>query len=208
MIRAVIFDVDGVLIDSFEANSKFFENLMIAAGYPPPTREEYSSFFHLTMVDAIKKMIGPQPDEEVMRIFHLGESREVDYPVDKVRTSDGVEETVRALSGEYLLAIVTSRVRGSVYEVPALAKLKEYFRVAVAYEDTEDHKPSPEPLLYAARKLGIAPGECVYVGDVENDIKAARAAGMKSLLFSKESVPGADATTLDFRAIPGLIKSI
>ncbi len=206
MIKAVIFDIDGVLLDSFEANLKFFQNLMTAAGYRPPTREEFPSLFHLSMMDVIKKLTNARSEEEIMRVFKLGESREVDYPIELLNTPDGTDETIKALSEDYLLGIVTSRIRKSVYESPKLARLEQYFSAAVAYEDTDNHKPHPDPLLLAANKLGVKPSECVYVGDVENDVKAARAAGMKSLIFSKNKISGADAETADFKAIPVLIK--
>lgn len=208
MIKAVIFDIDGVLIDSFEANLKFFQNLMVAAGYPSPTREEFPSLFHLSMMDVIKKLVGPQSPEEIVRVYQLGETRSVVYPVELVNIPDGADEIIKTLSEDYLLALATSRVRNSVYEIPSLAKLERYFRAVASYEDTENHKPFPDPLLYAAQKLGVAPGECVYIGDVENDIKAALAAGMKSILFSKENVAGADAHTIEFKKIPELIRSI
>lgn len=56
MIKAIIFDVDGVLFDSFEANFKFYEDLFNKAGYIPPTRKEYPKLFHLPMMDVIKKI--------------------------------------------------------------------------------------------------------------------------------------------------------
>jgi HAD superfamily hydrolase (TIGR01549 family) len=121
---------------------------------------------------------------------------------------DGAAETIQALSKNYLLGIVTSRIQNSVWESPTLAKLKKYFRTAVAYEDTENHKPDPEPLLLAAKRLGVSADECVYIGDVENDIKAALAAGMKSILFSKKNILGANANTFDFKAIPELVRTL
>ena len=208
MIKAIIFDVDGVLIDSFEANLKLFQNLMPAAGYPSPTREQYAVLFSLTGADVIKNLIGSSSPEENARILQIYKDHKVIYPVNLVNLSDGVAETIEALNENYLLAVATSRIQQSVYEVPALAKLEKYFRVTAAFENTEKHKPSPDPLLYAAKELGVEPGECVYVGDVENDIKAARAAGMKSILYSKTIAPGADAITADFRDLPGLLKNL
>jgi phosphoglycolate phosphatase-like HAD superfamily hydrolase len=64
--------------------------------------------------------------------------------------------------------------------------------VLVAYHDTSRHKPSPDPLIEAARRIGVAPHRCVHVGDAMTDDKAARAAGMTSLLVAwHRSLPGA-----------------
>ena len=55
--------------------------------------------------------------------------------------------------------------------------LEDYFETVVAYEDTEIHKPEPEPLLEAARRMGVAIERCAYVGDSPHDMNAAIAAG-------------------------------
>lgn len=208
MIKAIIFDIDGVLLDSFEANYQFFVSLFTFAGYLPPTREEFPGLFHLSLMDVVKKITKSQSEEEIMRVFNLGESREVAYPLELLNMPDGAAETIKLLAKNYPLGIVTNRVRSSVYEVPQLAALKEYFGATVSYEDTKNHKPHPEPLLLAAEKLGVAPKNCVYIGDVENDIKAARGAGMKCILYAKEKIAGANATTADFNALPEIIKSL
>lgn len=208
MIKAVIFDVDGVLLDSFEANLKFFQDLMIKTGYKPPTREEFPTIFHLSMMDAIRAFTRSTSEEEIKRIWEMGKSREVGYPVNLLTIPEGADEVIETLSKNYLLGIVTSRIRESVYEASQLAKLKRYFQVAVSYEDTINHKPHPEPLLLASKKLSVQPEESVYIGDVENDIKAARAAGMKVIIYSQNSSSNADACTSSFKKLPELIMSL
>ena len=120
-------------------------------------------------------------------------------------TPVGAEKTVKALARKYVLGMVTSRVKESVYSIPALAELQEYFRVMISYQDTERHKPDPEPLLLAAMRLNAKPEESVYIGDVESDMHAAKAAGMKGILYAKQTVPQADACTFSFGQIPELI---
>lgn len=208
MIKAIIFDIDGVLLDSFEANLKFFQDLMIKAGYQPPTREEFPEIFHLSMLDAIKALTKSTSEEEIKRIWEMGRSREVGYDVELLAMPESAEEIIEALSKNYLLGIVTSRIKESIYESPRLAKLEKYFKVAVSYQDTTNHKPHPEPLLFAAQKLGVKPEECVYIGDVENDVKAARAAGMKVIIYSKNKFDQADAYTSSFIKLPELISSL
>ena len=208
MIRAVIFDIDGTLLDSFEANFKFYQDLMDKTGYRQPTREEFPEFFHVTMMDAIKAFTKSDSDGEIKRIWEIGKSREVKYEVDLLTMPDGAEEVVDKLSKKYSLGVVTSRIKESVYESPLLAKLEKYFKVTVSYQDTAHHKPHPEPLLFAARKLGVKPEECVYIGDVDNDIKAARAAGMKVIIYSKNRFNQADLCTSYFKDLPKLIADL
>lgn len=206
MIKAVVFDINGVLLDSFEANLKFFQDLMTKTGYRPPNREEFRELFHFSMWDAIEKLSRTNENAEIQRIFEMGESRDVEYPLELLAMPEKAPEVIRNLSNDYLLGIVTSRIRKSVYEAPKLAELEKYFSVAVSYEDTDNHKPHPEPLFLAAKKLGVRPEECVYIGDVENDVKAARGAGMKCILYSKQESGEPDHVTSKFSEIPRLIK--
>jgi len=208
MIKAIIFDIDGVLLDSFEANLKFYQDLMVKAGYRPPTREELMAVFHLTMMDAIKVLTGPTSEAEIKRIWKMGGDGEVEYPIALLNMPDGVEEVIENLSKNYQLGIVTSRIRNSVYPSPRLKNLERYFKVAIAYEDTTKYKPNPEPLILAAKKLGLEPAECVYVGDMEADVIAARAAGMKIIIYSKNKFDQVDAYTQTFIRLPELIASL
>ncbi len=208
MTKAVLFDIDGVLLNSFEANLKFFQDLMIHAGYPPPTREEFPPMFHLSMMDAIKALTKSSNAEEIKNIWEIGRSREVPYDVELLSMPEGTKEVLEELSKEFALGIVTSRQQNSVYEAPRLAKLQAYFQVAVCYEDTIHHKPDPEPLLFAAEKLAVKPNECIYIADVENDIKAARAAGMKIIIYSKNQFSEADICVSSFKDLSKAIKTL
>jgi pyrophosphatase PpaX len=207
-IKAVLFDIDGVLLDSFEANLKFFQDLLAKAGYRGPTREEFTNLFHVSMMGVIRKYVLPYSDEEIQRVFDMGESREVDYPSGLLKMPKNAEHIIRELKKQYVLGIVSSRVRSGIYEAPALAKLKDCFHITVAYEDTAKHKPDPEPLLLAAAKLGLKPQEMVYIGDAESDFLAAKAAGMKIIAYAKEPRPDADACTFSFDEIPRIITKL
>ncbi|AKM81222.1 MAG: Pyrophosphatase PpaX [Candidatus Pacebacteria bacterium GW2011_GWF2_38_9] len=208
MIKAVIFDVDGVLLDSFEANFKFFQDLMSFTGYNPPTREVYKTTFHLPMDQAIAKLIPTADEKEVQRIWLLGKSHAVPYQEKSITIPDNCESTLKILSKKYALAIVTSRVKSRVSLVPQLTALQNFFQIAVFFEDTEKHKPEPEPLLLACERLAIKPNEAVYVGDAQSDMNAAKAAGMKAIAYTKDELLGADARTNLFIEIPKLVQKI
>lgn len=208
MIKAVIFDIDGVLLDSFEAYLKFFQNLMIKTSHKAPTREEFPPIFHLSLMDGIRTFLKSASEEKIKKIWEIGRNREVKYDVELLTIPQDAEKVIKTLSKNYPLGIVTNRVKETVYESPKLARLKEYFKTEISYQDTINHKPHPEPLLLAAKKLGAEPEKCVYIGDVENDIKAARAAKMKIIIFSKEQLDEADICTSSFNLLPKLIASL
>ena len=68
MVKAVIFDVDGVLLNSFEANLKFYQNLAHKIGVPLPTREQFQKLFHLSMYDVIKILTQSDSEDKIKRI--------------------------------------------------------------------------------------------------------------------------------------------
>jgi len=207
MIKALVFDIDGVLIDSFDANLKFFQDLLSKTGYKPPTKKEYSPIFHLSMLDVIRICTKSSDEKEIKRVWEMGRSRKVKYPIFLLKTTKDLEKTIIELSGKYLLGIVTNRVKEGIYKIPVLSRLKKYFQITVAYQDTKNHKPHPDPLLLACKKLGVNPDEAVYVGDAQSDIIAGKAAGMKVIFFSQVTNKNADATTSQFQKLPKLVES-
>lgn len=208
MIKAVLFDIDGVLLDSFAANVFYFQELFVKAGYPSPTEEELRKVIvHNTLKQSIIELTNVS-DEEVQRIYELGEKRLQKYPHHLLTMPNEAETILRKLSKTYRLGIVTSRIRDGIYSMPQLAKLKKYFKVAVGFEDTKRHKPYPDPLLFAANKLKLKPSEVVYIGDTPTDVLAAEAAGMNIILYAPENVTQAEFYTPLFTKLPDIIAGL
>lgn len=207
MLTAILFDIDGVLIDSFDANLLFFQNLLPAFGYRKITAEEYRGMFHLTMIDVIKRISGLPDGPELDDIMTRAKSR-VDYVHQLVKLSDGVEVVVQKLATKYQLALVTSRIRIGVTDLPVLAPLLPLFQTVVAYEDTKNHKPHPKPLLLAIERLNVQPAEAVYVGDAETDFIAARAAEVKAIMYKNHEVKNADGYVESFADLEQEIGSL
>ncbi|HZE87013.1 MAG TPA: HAD family hydrolase [Methylomirabilota bacterium] len=206
MIKAVIFDIDGVLFDSFDANLKFFQSLFTLAGHKPPAKEDYQPLVHLSMHDVIKVLTNAS-DEETKKIWELGRSDKVPSVDHLIRMPKGIKETILQLHKNYLLGIVTSRIKEKVY-VAGLSELQHCFEVAIAYQDTMNHKPHPEPLLLACKKLDIKPQDAVYIGDTESDVIAGKAAGMKVVNYTKNKYKNADAHTYSFKELPKIIQKL
>jgi len=208
MTKAILFDIDGVLIHSFEANFEFFRRLFIKAGYTPPTREAYTDMYQLTMLGVIQKVTETTDQKEIDRLMNIGKQREGLYPYDLIKTPVSLLSVIDTLHKTYTLGIVTSRIKGGVFQLPQLAPLEKYFDVVVSFEDTEKHKPNPEPLLYAINQLKIVPEETIYIGDQQADFLAARAARTKIIMLSEKSFPDADACITSFEDIPNAILKV
>jgi len=208
MIKAVLFDIDGVLIESFEANLRFYQDLFIKTGYERITRERFFELRHMTMYDVIKIVTGLKDEEKIDKIWKMGKGRAVPYRNSLLKSPEKYDEVIRILHNTYTLGLVTGRIYDGIFTVPQLAKYKSYFKVVVSYEDTQDHKPHSEPLLCTLKKLGLQPEETVYVGDTQSDIDAAHAAHIKIIGYSKSALIGADAHTSDFDKIPELVEKL
>ena len=207
MIKTILFDIDGVLIDSFEANFRFIQALFVKGGYPPPTREEYVPLFQMTMMDVIKTVT--ISEKEIERMMQIGKENRSDmYSYDLITAPKRMKEILQHLHTTYTLGVVTSRLKKFIFDIKQLELVKEYFTIVVSFEDTEKHKPDPAPLLYAINTLHILPEEIIYVGDQQADFLAARAAGTKIIMVTKESFPNADACITSFDDIPNAMLKV
>lgn len=207
MIKAILFDVDGVLIDSFDANLKFFQDLLLTGGYKPLTKEEFIPLVHLPMYDVIK-IITIASDEKVYKLWEIGKNDKNIYPYHLLKMPPYAEEVVKELGKNYVLGLVTSRVREKIYTIPLLARLNGYFKIAVGYQDTKNHKPDPEPLIFACKKLGFKPEEVIYIGDQESDVIAAKSAKIKIIFLSKIKNKNADINIKSFKQLIDAIESL
>lgn len=207
MIKAVIFDVDGVLLDSFEANFDFYAKLLEKFGYRGPTREFFQGVTHMSMVEALQALAPSADKEDLARMYELG-SQPLDKTIKSLEAHMplGTEEAVRILSKKYALGVVTSRVKSHIFE-GNLIILKDYFEVVVGYEDTQLHKPNPEPLLKAVENLNMKPAECIYVGDALTDVKAGFAAGVPVVSYPT-MLPGAIACAKNFAELPAIVAQL
>ena len=202
-IKAVLFDIDGVLLDSLEANLKFVQTILASAGYPKPNKKEFAKVFHLSLIDALRHFAKPTLVEELERIHELVPA--IPYPMELLKEPLGVNDALKEISKSYQLGIVSSRRKLGIERYFTFSTLESYFNTYVGYEDTKNHKPHPEPLLLAAKRLCLEPKECVYIGDSHTDMEAGHAARMQTILFGGEKHALANARTDSFKKIPVLI---
>lgn len=205
MITAVLFDVDGVLLDSMLSNAEWFREILGHFGFVGPRDDEMYEYFSLPSDDIVRKFALNADEKKIEEILEYGFSIASSKVDQLMRVPEHALDVVQKLSRKYKLGLVTSRRKDFMNEVYSRYP-QDLFPTVVTIEETKKHKPDPEPLLLAAEELNVPPEQCVYIGDMPSDVEAGHAAGMKVIIYSKVTVPGADKQTEDFSEIPNLIK--
>ncbi|MEX2028215.1 MAG: HAD-IA family hydrolase [Candidatus Curtissbacteria bacterium] len=207
MIKTIIFDVDGVLLDSKQANITFYKNLLGKFGYKV-SDNQIAPLLNLTMVDAIKTLTKETQLEKIDTIYQ--EAKKFPYPKKLLKLAPYGKETVALLSESYKLAIVTSRIKKGLETFFKFSKLKNYFDVAISFEDFKNPKPNPEPILIALTRLGLKSEEAIYIGDAQTDLESARRAGVAFINYRglTPKVEGAKYAISDFKDLPQVISQI
>jgi pyrophosphatase PpaX len=173
-VDAVLFDLDGTLIDTIDlilASMRHATTEVLGEALPDAV------LMHNVGVPLRVQMreFSVEHAEDLLRVYR--EHNEIVHD-GLVAEYPGIEPALAALVEQgYPLGIVTSKSRPVALRGLSRFGLEKYFETIVAYEDTEIHKPEPEPLLEAARRLGVPIGRCAYVGDSPHDMTAAKAAG-------------------------------
>ena len=197
MVQAVVFDLDGVLVDSEHVWDDVRQRLAEERGgtwHDQASRDmmgmsspEWSRYMH----DVIG--LEEPPDEinaEVVRRL------EAVYR-ENLPLIPGAVPAVERLAERWPLGLASSSNRGVIDFVLEVSGLARVFRVTVSSEEVPRGKPAPDVYLEAARRLGVAPERCTAVEDSENGIRSAKSAGMRVLAIpNPQYPPAADALAL------------
>jgi HAD superfamily hydrolase (TIGR01509 family) len=192
VIEAVIFDLDGVLVDSEHVWDEARRQLAAERGRPWPERAtrdmmgmsslEWSRYMH----DVIGVTDSPeQISSEVVR--RLEEIYRRDLPL-----VEGAIGGVKRLAARWPLGLASSSNRKLIDLVLELTELARYFRATVSSEEVGRGKPEPDVYLEAARRLEVSPERCAAVEDSDAGIRSAKAAGMRVLAIPNPRYPPRD----------------
>ncbi|ORX23664.1 phosphatase [Thermoanaerobacterium sp. PSU-2] len=187
MFEAVIFDMDGVLIDSEPLHIQLEEEIFKEIG-ANISFDEHISFVGTTshyMWEYVKNKCNvPLTVEELVE---MDRKRYFDYISendDAVKPIEGIDEIVKELySREVKLAVASSSPIDVIELVVKRLKLESYFDELVSGDFVQRSKPYPDIFLYAAEKLNIAPERCIVIEDSNKGVLAAKSAGMKVVGF-------------------------
>ncbi|WHE07314.1 HAD family phosphatase [Thermoanaerobacterium thermosaccharolyticum] len=187
MFEAVIFDMDGVLIDSEPLHLELEEEIFKEIG-ANVSLEEHNSFVgttsHYMWEYVINKYNIPHTVDELVE---MDRKRYFEYILkhdDAVKPIEGVDELVKELySKKMRLAVASSSPIEVIKLVVKRLKLESYFDELVSGDFVKRSKPYPDIFLYASEKLNVVPEKCIVIEDSNNGVMAAKSAGMKVVGF-------------------------
>jgi HAD superfamily hydrolase (TIGR01509 family) len=179
-LAAVLFDMDGTLLDSRQALlGAFHDATTEVLGAPfPITREDADRIIQLSSRDVFPALAGG--DEEIASQVEASFHRSYQTRTSELRLFSGVSEMLRALRDQSLaLGVVTSKSRVRLDRDLEQNAISDLLDVSVCGDEVPIAKPDPAPIIAAMELLGAAPARVLFVGDGANDVLSAHAAGIR-----------------------------
>jgi pyrophosphatase PpaX len=187
--RAILFDLDGTLVDTTDLILRCFSHCWQAVCGLEHSRESLIATFGIPLGEAMRRLtrepniadvaVGEDMIERLLleyRSFNVANHDTLAQPFDDTRQ---VIEELRARG--YLIGVVTSKGRELANRGLKLCSLDELIDAGIFLEDTSVHKPQPEPILAALEKLNVRADRAAYVGDSCHDMVAGRRAGVRTV---------------------------
>lgn len=179
-MRAILFDINGTLLDSREHTFWQFEQLTKEFDGAAATRHEISSAMHGTVDDVIRQLVKNQ-DVSFVAIKKRHDELH-GQALQRMQLFDGVDELLPILRRiGFRVAAVTSGDH-RIAEVLTHTGIRKHFDIIVTDNHVLNPKPHPEGVLYALKHMGIEPEQAIVVGDSEHDIMAGKRAGVEKTI--------------------------
>lgn len=176
-LKAILFDLDGTLLDTNELIIKSFLHILNKYFPGQYERDDVLPFMGPSLHDTFGKLNPDKVDQmvEEYRAYNIKMHDEI------VEEFPGVYETVEKLANNNIkMAIVTTKKHDVAVQGLKLFNLDHFFDAVIAYDNVENTKPDPEGLYLALEKLQVEPAEAIMVGDNYHDIVGGQNAGTKT----------------------------
>jgi beta-phosphoglucomutase len=181
---AVIFDMDGVIVDSEPLHVRAFEEIFTELGYADHGIHFPDYFGRSDKVVWLDFMERHRPPHSLEHLTHIKEQRYLDLLNGTRPIYPGVEELLRDLARVTRLGLASGSVHTMIEAVLSLRGLRPLFGAVASSQDVAHPKPAPDVFLHAATLLQVNPAECVVIEDSAAGVAAARAAGMRVIAIT------------------------
>lgn len=187
-VEAVLFDLDGTLIDTNELIIQTFQTVLDERFPGKYSRETILPFLGPPLYETFQQVDPTQVDELIASYRKWN----VENHDAMVQAFPGVVETLEHLHARGIkMAIVSTKRNEMIERALNLMNVRHFFTAVIGLDDVKNAKPDPEPVQLALSKLGVEPEDALMVGDNFHDIIAARAAGVDSVAVAW-SIKGLD----------------
>ncbi len=208
MIKAIIFDFDGTIIDSNKATVNFLQETFRYFNLRIPEKEEITHLFGYKIPDILKQLLPDFKEEKLQEVFEYSIKLSILAVSDVILIPD-VHAVLNELKKKFKMAVFTSRSKETMKMLLPKFDLDKYFVSILDREDVTHHKPHPEGILKNIEKLQLKLNESIYVGDARLDVETAHNAGIPCILISyKTDHYGADYHIDSIKKLPKLMHTI
>ena len=173
-VKAVLFDLDGVLVDSEKAWFHVINDTCRHFGFKPVQKEQFEKRFGAPIEDDVKFLFRGRTIKEVEAFYNEDFGKRAKF----VKLFPQSVQTLNSLKGRGIkLGLISNSTRLIVSAILINFGLKKYFNAVVTMDDVKRRKPAPDMALKACRLLKVKPENTILVGDTKNDIIAGKRAG-------------------------------
>jgi len=182
---AIIFDMDGVIVDSEPRHEQAFREIFDELGYADRHGMDFAAYYGRSerafWLDFIAKHT---PTQSLDELLHLKQSRLIDILRRDQPLFEGLPDLLEKLAFRYPLAVASGSNHPVIDEVLAMKRLRRFFPVVVSVQDVGRGKPAPDVFLRTAELLAVAPTRCCVIEDSAAGVAAGRAAGMEVIAIT------------------------
>lgn len=171
-IEALIFDCDGVMFESRQANLAYYNRILEQFSYPQVSADDHERTHLCHTASSPQVLQGLMAPEHVQAALAFASGLDYREFIPQMIPEAYLEDVLCRLSRRYPLAVATNRGQ-SIVPILEHFNLTGFFKTVVTSHDVKHPKPAPDMLLLAAKKLNIEPDRCLFIGDSELDQRAA-----------------------------------
>lgn len=187
MIKVIVYDCDGVLVDSGNVILSYYNWMMNRCGLPEiDWTEDQLRMQAMSLADKdILEVLSGGDGEIFQKMLHISKNEQSNIGLDDISLETNLIECLNFIKSSNIpMAVVTNRGK-SLHSLLSHFKIMDYFQMLITTHDVTNPKPSPEGLMKICGAFEITPQEMLYIGDSMTDYDAAKACGANFIAYKK-----------------------